>query len=123
MMLTEGRVLCMENYQKYIIVGTFYGYVIVFDAETKTKLNKIKLKDAVPCIKVLPTKDRIVLGLANGEMMSGSIAKLINGGILYFCLTVIVSVSLLPRHCFFSEVIFCMVTNVDKIQTLEEVKS
>lgn len=79
MIVTEGRILCMESYKKYIIVGTGRGFVIVFDANTKSKESKIKLQHSILSLKIIPTKEQIVVGLLGGDLLVGSIRNLLLG--------------------------------------------
>ena len=83
MFIKEGRILCMESFRKYMIVGTNKGSLIVFDAETKKRENVIKLKDAVLSLKVLPKKGCILVGLACGELMICSTNEITSAGIIY----------------------------------------
>lgn len=80
MFIKEGRIFCMENIRQYMLVGTSKGYVIVFNADTKTRHNVIPFDDAILSLKVLPDRMHIVVGLASGDLYVATTKELLNGG-------------------------------------------
>lgn len=80
MFIKEGRIFCMESFRNFMLVGTSKGYVIVFNAETKTRHNVVTFNDAVISVKVLPDKMHIVVGLACGDLFHTSTDQLLKGG-------------------------------------------
>ena len=70
----------MESFRQYMLVGTSKGYVIVFNADTKTRHNVISFNDAVLSLKVLPNRMHIVVGLASGDLFAATTDQLLKGG-------------------------------------------
>ena len=79
MFVKEGRILCMEPYKNFMLVGTNKGYVIVFHADTKKRHNVVSFNDAVLSMKVLSSKDSVVLGLASGDLYVAAGNDLLTG--------------------------------------------
>ncbi|XP_066910752.1 leucine-rich repeat serine/threonine-protein kinase 2-like isoform X2 [Clytia hemisphaerica] len=79
MFVKEGRILCMEPYKHFMMVGTNKGYVIVFHADTKKRHNVVTFNDAVLSMKVVSSKDSIVLGLASGDLHVAAGKDLLTG--------------------------------------------
>ena len=83
MIVKEGRILCMESFEKYIMIGTSDGAIVVFDGEKKEKMFTFHFNDSVLCMKIL-SDHRLVVGLADGSMLVFPMQKLIRGG-NFFC--------------------------------------